>query len=302
MADFDPSGPHEVVYEDVEYASVGDASLVARVYRPRAGSGPWPALVDVHGGAWCYFDRTVDAYIDTALAACGMVVVALDFRQGESGRYPRAVADVVAGIRWTRANAARLAARVDPLGAIGGSTGGHLAMLAALRPSAAEFATTPVEGDEGVAARVAYVLPLWPILDPLARYRYLLARRAEPGASPDRLFQPQRLIEAHRVFFADEAEMSRASVRRIVEEREFESLPPIWIAHPELDENVTLAMSEAFVAAYRSAGGAAELEVFPGVGHSFANFGGEAADRAIERMRRFIARQLELAADPRSAR
>jgi len=106
------------------------------------------------------------------------------------------------------------------------------------------------------------------------------------------MFQPERLIEAHRVFFADEAEMARASVQRIVEECEFDSLPPIWIAHPELDENVTLAMSQRFVAAYRAAGGDAELEVFAGVGHSFANFGGEAADQAIARMRLFIARQL----------
>jgi dipeptidyl aminopeptidase/acylaminoacyl peptidase len=51
-------------------------------------------------------------------------------------------------------------------------------------------------------------------------------------------------------------------------------------------------MTERFVAAYRRAGGAAELEVFPGVGHSFANFPGDAADACIERMREFVARQL----------
>jgi dipeptidyl aminopeptidase/acylaminoacyl peptidase len=74
--------------------------------------------------------------------------------------------------------------------------------------------------------------------------------------------------------------------------RGIEVLPSIWVAHAELDENVTIAMSERFVAAYRAVGGEAELEVFRGVGHSFANFGGEAADLCIARMRRFIARQL----------
>jgi acetyl esterase/lipase len=291
--DFDGSGPYAVAYEDLEYAHVDGISLLARVYRPRGADGPWPGLVDVHGGAWCYFDRTVDAYIDEALAASGMVVVALDFRQGESGRWPRAAADVAAGIRWTRGNARRLGIRAESIGATGGSTGGHLAMLAALRPGAPELATTPVAGGDGISGHVDYVLPLWPILDPPARYRYLLGRRHEPPREAgDRLFQAERLIAAHEVFFTGEAEMARASVQRIVEEREFEALPPIWLAHPELDENVTLAMSERFVAAYRAAGGAAELEVFPGVGHGFANFPGDAADHAIVGMRRFIARQI----------
>jgi acetyl esterase/lipase len=64
---------------------------------------------------------------------------------------------------------------------------------------------------------------------------------------------------------------------------------PIWIAHPEHDRTLTLAMTEDLVAAYRTAGGQAELEVFPDVGHSFATFPGPAADRCIERMRAFCA-------------
>jgi dipeptidyl aminopeptidase/acylaminoacyl peptidase len=51
-------------------------------------------------------------------------------------------------------------------------------------------------------------------------------------------------------------------------------------------------MTERFVAAYRRAGGDVELEVFPGVGHAFANFPDEAADACIARMRRFIARRI----------
>ena len=64
------------------------------------------------------------------------------------------------------------------------------------------------------------------------------------------------------------------------------------MAHPELDENVTLEMSQHLVDAYRTAGGSAELEVFAGAGHAFANLGGEAADRCIERMKEFLGRTL----------
>jgi acetyl esterase/lipase len=140
---FDPRGPHDVVHEDVEYARPGGEALLARIYRPAGAHPPLPALVDVHGGAWSYFDRTADTYFDRALTACGMVVVALDFRQAPAHRYPTAVADVVAGIRWTKANAEHLGLNSHSLGLIGGSSGGHLLMLAALRPSAPEFNTTP---------------------------------------------------------------------------------------------------------------------------------------------------------------
>ncbi|HJQ85451.1 MAG TPA: alpha/beta hydrolase [Candidatus Binatia bacterium] len=287
----DPAEPHDVAEEDVEWARPGGEPLLATVYRPARVDAPLPALVDVHGGAWNFFDRRVDAYYDRALAACGLVVIAI-VRQAPAHRYPTAVADLVAAVRWTRANAARLAA-AEPVGLIGGSSGGHLAMLAALRPHAPEFAATPVATDADPG--VAYVLPLWPILDPLARYRYLLARRADPTPGRDPFFQPERLIAAHDAFFADEAEMQRASALRIVEAGEAETLPPIWIAHPELDENVTLAMTERFVAAYRAAGGAVELEVFPALGHGFANFPGAAADGCIRSMWSFISRRLAAA-------
>lgn len=292
MTRFDRTGPFEVATQDVPYAEPDDESLLARVYRPVGGGGPWPALVDVHGGAWSLFDRTVDGYFDRALAACGMVVVALDFRQAPAHRYPTAVADVVAGVRFVKANAAALGAQPGGVGLIGGSSGGHLVLLAAIRPDAAEYDGTPYVGRTGarVSGAVAYALPLWPIADPLARYRYLEERLAERSESA--FFRPEVLKAGHDAFFGDVATMAAASVPRIVAAREAEHLPPIWVAHPELDENVTLDMSQDLVESYRRAGGHAELEVFAGARHSFANFAGDAADGCIARMKEFIGRQL----------
>ncbi len=297
MIAFDPSEPYDVTIEDVRFAGDDEAPLLARLYRPAGARGPLPVLVDVHGGAWSHFDRTADMYFDRALAACGMLVAALDFRQAPI-RYPTAVADIVAGIRFLKANAAALGLRPAPLGLIGGSSGGHLLLLAALRPNAAEFGTTRFIGqdDRHIDARVDYALPLWPIADPLARYRYLLNRIANPRPATDRFFQPERLREGHDAFFTDEATMARASVPRLVAAGEAEHLPPLWIAHPQLDENVTQAMTEAMVDAYRRAGGEVELRLFEGVGHAFANFPGADADRCIAAMKAFIAAQLARAA------
>jgi acetyl esterase/lipase len=290
---FDISGGYSVSIEDFEYARPNGEPLLARLYRP-VGRGPFAALVDLHGGAWSSFDRTIDAHYDNALAACGVVVAALDFRQAPAHRFPTPIADAIAGIRYIKQHADALDVRADAVGLIGGSTGGHLALLAALRPNAAEWETTAYVGqrDEPVDARVAFALALWPIADPLARYRYLLDWLANPRPTRDPVFRPEHLRAGHEAFFSDEAAMARASVPRLLAAGEAEHLPPIWVGHPELDENVTLEMSEALVTAYRSAGGSAELAVFPGVGHAFAHVPGAQADVGIAAMRAFIARQL----------
>lgn len=290
-AGFDPAARHEVHVEDIEYVSRGSAPLLARVYRP-VERGPWPALVDVHGGAWCHFDRTVDAAFDRPLASSGMVVVALDFRQGGAHPFPASVRDVLSGVRFVRRERAALDASDAPLGIVGGSSGGHLALLAAMCADEPEFREHgDAHGSE--PATIDYALPLWPIADPLARYRYLEPLLAGfERRDDDPLFDPARLRASQEAHFGAESAMARASVPRILRERRFAQLPPIWVAHPERDRNVTVAMSEELVTAYRAAGGEADLEIFPGVGHSFANYPGAASERCVERMRAFIARCL----------
>src|SRR6266568_4851979 len=49
----------ELDVDDVEYLRHGDKPLLARVLKPR-GTGPFPALVECHGGAWCMSDRTTE--------------------------------------------------------------------------------------------------------------------------------------------------------------------------------------------------------------------------------------------------
>ena len=123
-----------------------------------------------------------------------------------------------------------------------------------------------------------------------ARYRYLLDRLANPRPSRDPLFKADLLKQGHETHFGDLETMDAASVPRLVAAGEAERLPPIWVAHPELDENVTVEMTRHLVETYRRAGGSAELELFEGVGHAFANIPGADADRCIAKMKEFIAR------------
>src|SRR5688572_12194481 len=135
MTRLDTTGPYKVEHRDVIYAEPGGERLLARVHSPVGGPvAERPALVEVHGGAWRYLDRTADAALNRALAACGLVVVALDVRQAPNHRWPTAAADVVTGLRWTRDHADELGITTDDLGVLGCSTGGHLALMAALAP------------------------------------------------------------------------------------------------------------------------------------------------------------------------
>ena len=70
---------HEVRVEDVEYQRQGGTAMLARLYRP-AGTGPFPAALQVHGGAWVHKDRIDNDFMAKALAESGILVASIDFR------------------------------------------------------------------------------------------------------------------------------------------------------------------------------------------------------------------------------
>lgn len=290
---FDPGAPYEVDEEDAGFARPGGIELLARVYRPRGEpAAPLAALVDVHGGAWSRGDHTTGAMHCRALAASGLVVVSLGFRQGPDHKHPAASADVAAGVRYVRAHAERLG--VDPrrVGLLGSSSGGQLALLQAMKPGAPEHAGTPIVRPDGSLDAgpgddaVAFVLALYPVADPLARYRYAVSRQHEPPEPSG--FQAQRLIDAHQGYFADEAAMAQASVTRVLSAGEARALPPAWVAQPDLDDNVPAAITEALIVACRRAGGRIERAHFPGARHGFIQNPGPDTDKALALMRDFI--------------
>lgn len=83
----------DIEARDIEYQRQDGSPLLARLYHP-AGAGPFPALVEVHGGAWASGDRLNNAPLDEALAKSGIVVLAIDFRMPPAHRYPASIADI----------------------------------------------------------------------------------------------------------------------------------------------------------------------------------------------------------------
>jgi acetyl esterase len=239
--------------EDLEYLRAGGASLLARFYRP-AGRVPFPAVLEVHGGAWTSGDRFNNVAIAERLATDGIVVLSIDFRMPPVAGYPESVADVNFAIRFLKANAARFATRTELVGGLGTSSGGHLLLLNALRPRDPRYAAHPLPDAD---ASLAFAIACWPVADPLARYRAVGERGNE------------RLVAAHHQFWPSDAAMAEGSPQLILERGEPVDDPPALIMQGTADDNLTPDMAANFAAAYRKAGGSIAFHTFPGQPHAF---------------------------------
>lgn len=135
---------------DVGYGKTPEQALKMDVYRPKAGGDKLPVCVLVHGGGWTGGDKERFTPLAIALAERGYVVANIEYRFGGVAKYPAAVQDCNAAVRFVRANAKRFGADPNRIGAWGGSAGGHLVGLMAAAPSFEKFAA----GDKEVSAKV----------------------------------------------------------------------------------------------------------------------------------------------------
>jgi acetyl esterase len=276
---------HEIAVEDLEYLRHGASSLLARIFRPRAG-GPFPMIVDLHGGAWCRSDRLSDTAINEALARSGVVVAALDFRMPPVAAYPASLADIHYGIRWLKTRAVSLGGRAERVGVLGVSSGGHQGMLLAMRPNDPRYAALPLAG--GADARVGCVVLCWPVIDPLARYRYAKALKGKGQPYPEVI---DRVLPCHDEYWKTEDAMAEGNPVLALERGEpVGELPPALyvqgtrdVAHPRPD-------LDRFVMQYRKAGGRVELELFDGEAEGFINKNPDspAAKKALDAIVAFV--------------
>ena len=256
---------YEIETKDVEYLKRDGKPLLARIYKPR-GEGPFPALVEVHGGAWCLGDRLSDASLNEALARDGIVVAALDFRVPPEAGYPASLADINFGVRWFKTQAQAYGTDAARVGIIGSSSGGHQAMLMAMRPHDERYSGIPLP-IEGVAdATVRCAILLWPVIDPLARYRYAKALKTSSAQPPKFV---DLVLPLHDQYWQGESAMEEGNPALALVRKERVVLPPVLyvqgvddIVHPRKD-------LDRFVVNYHQAGGHLELALFENEAEGF---------------------------------
>ncbi|MCA1646641.1 MAG: alpha/beta hydrolase [Chloroflexi bacterium] len=265
----------EVDVKDVEYQRQADHPWLARVYRP-IGAGPFPTVLDVHGGAWNSGDRTNDTVMNQFIAAQGVLTVAIDFRQPPQAGYPASVQDMNLAIRWLKVHAAEFGG-TSRVGALGVSSGGHLVLLGGLRPGDARYAALPLVGHPDVDASLSFVIACWPVSDPI--YRYQLAKQANNAP----------IVRAHDAYWGTEAAMSEASPPLILERGEPVQLPPVLVIQRTVDVNHPLEMQQRLVQWYQRRGGRIEMPLYANLPSPFT-LSAEFPDtqRVVDKITEFI--------------
>ena len=125
----------------VEFATHDGVSLRGGLYVPSA-TGPHPALVLLHGGAWQEGAPSFWRHWGTYLADQGYVAFAATYRlsRPDQPAYPQNAYDTKAAVQWLRCRARELEVDPERLGIMGSSAGGHLAALVALAGDAPQCA------------------------------------------------------------------------------------------------------------------------------------------------------------------
>ena len=216
-----------------------------------------PAIVTIHGGGWVGGDKTGarEFQIGTTLVKAGYVVASVNYRL-DPPRWPGNLHDCKNAVRFLRANAAKYGIDPDRIGVIGGSAGGHLALMVAY--------TTDVPGLEpgapypGVSSNVSAVVDLYGITNVLTR------RKTDDEGNPLAGSSKQTAL------FTTTADEDPALWRRAspVSHVQKDS-PPTLILHGTKDTTVDRDQATELAAKLKEAGAVHEIMMIEGVGHTF---------------------------------
>src|SRR2546430_10800819 len=122
-AAYNPAAKFDLKVSEVEFRrNAAGRMLMARIYQPQ-GKGPFPTLLDLHGGAWNRKDRRAEEPMDRALAASGLLVVAVDLTVAPEAPYPACVQDANYAVRWLKTKAATWNGDTSKIGIYGSSSG-----------------------------------------------------------------------------------------------------------------------------------------------------------------------------------
>ena len=279
-AAYDPNAKFELKVSEVEFRRTPKGrQLMARIYQPQ-GPGPFPTVLDLHGGAWNRKDRFAEEPMDRGIAASGVLVVAIDMTLAPEAPYPACVQDANYGVRWLKSKAAGWNGDPSKIGVYGSSSGGHVAELLALRPRDPRYGAIPLTEAPNLDATVAYVATRSPISNTFARFQNAEEKKRDS------------MIKNNKTFFVPWETIHESNPQEILERREKVTLVPLLVMQGALDDNVLPAAQEKFVATYKAAGGQIDYHLFPDSVHEWVAEPGVQTDRARETVKAFIARNL----------
>ena len=117
-------------FTDIAYATKSDTKKLD-IYMPNEGKGPFPVIIAFHGGGF-YEGNKSKEYTAPMLQGLnhGYAVVTVDYRLSGEAKFPAAINDANASIRFIKVNAAQYNLNSNKIALWGSSAGGNLAALA----------------------------------------------------------------------------------------------------------------------------------------------------------------------------
>lgn len=235
--------------EDFHLPAADGSRLRARLYA--ASHGRLPLLLYLHGGGFVIGSlETHDSLCRQLALRSGGAVVALDYRLAPEHRFPAAVDDAWAALRWLAGNAAALGLDGTRLAVGGDSAGGTLAAVSALQardvglPLALQLLVTP--GTTALADTPSHRLFSEGFLLDAATIAWFFDQYIDRAQRHDWRFAP---------LLADE----------------LDGVAPAWLLLAECDPLVDEGL--AYADRLRAAGVAVDLELVRGVTHDFIKMG-----------------------------
>ncbi len=248
-------------YNKISNISYATDSAIQKldIYLPTSGSGPFPLILEVHGGAFKAGDKT-PSQLAKAFTAKGYAVAALNYRLSSEAIFPAAIYDLKGAIRWLRANDTQYNMDTTNIGAIGGSAGGSLVALLGTSGDDTSLEGT-VGGNLEESSKVQAVVDMFGPID----LPELQNDREEKGYN---LSPVESEYVGCEIIESSCTGATTASALYYVSSND----PPFLILHGMIDNQIPIAQSERLYAALIAAGVDANIIKIPSAGHGGAEF------------------------------
>ena len=264
--------PGITVERNLVYGRAGGTRLELDLAMPKAGAGPFPAIVFLHGEGWRAGHRRDMSHFIEGVARMGYVGVTVEYRLVPAARFPAQVEDCKAAVRWLRANAGTY--RVDPgrIGAVGFSAGGHLAAM--LGVASEKDGLEGEGGNAGSSSRVQAVVSFFGPAD--------FSTRDWPAD-----LEREVIVPFLGGTFAERPDSYRKAspVHYVTEDA-----PPFLLFHGSRDALVPVDQSRRLAEKLKSAGVPVRLVVLDGEGHGFTDAHNQ---EAMKQMMAFLDERLK---------
>lgn len=259
---------------DVAYATTSPTQKLD-IFLPDTGEGPFPVIISIHGGAFKLGDRK-SGELAPMLAgrARGYAVVSVDYRLSGEARFPAAVHDLKAAVRFIKAHASEYGFDASRVVAWGGSAGGNLASM--LGTTAGDAYLEGAEGVTGPSSTVQAVVDWYGPISFSSMDAEFKALGVAPKMGATNIATSPESEYVGRTVGTPEAEpiVKLANPAAYVDATD----PPFYIQHGTADTNVPLTQSVNFAGILTASIGAGKVifEKLEGAGHGGSAFSDEA--------------------------